>query len=200
MKLYYARGTIALATLIVLEEIGAPFEVETLDFSRSEENSSTYLGVNPKGRVPALATPDGTLTETIALLSWLAESHPASGLMPVGHFKRAQCLEWMSYFASTVHVNHAHRMRGHRWADEQSSFEDMQQRVPGNMLQSLQLVEEALNDNWLLGHDYSVCDPYLFTLCTWLEGDGVDVAALPRIADHMTRMHERPSVKRALAR
>jgi len=199
MTLFFTPGTIALATLIVLEEIGAPFEVKTIDFAASEENSDTYLAINPKGRVPALVTPDGTLTETPALLTWLAESHPAAGLLPVGHFQRAKCLEWMSYFASTVHVNHAHRMRGHRWADEQRSFEDMQRRVPGNMRDSLQLVEDALDGDWLLG-SYSVCDPYLFTLCTWLEGDGVDIATLPRIASHMTRMHERPAVKRALSK
>lgn len=200
MKLFFAHGTIALASLITLEEIGAPFEVQTLDFSASEENSAEYLGVNPKGRVPALETPDGIITETPAILTWLADTHPAAGLLPMGHFQRARCNELMSYLASTVHVNHAHRMRGHRWADDQSSFEDMQRRVPGNMLSSLQLVDAALTDNWALGNDYTVCDPHLFTICTWLEADGVDVAALPAIAEHMARMHERPAVQRALSR
>ncbi|MEM6986579.1 MAG: glutathione S-transferase N-terminal domain-containing protein, partial [Pseudomonadota bacterium] len=169
MKLFYAPGTIALASLIALEEVGAPFDLHTLDFSQSEENGPEYLGINPKGRVPALATADGILTETPAILTWIADSHPAAGLLPVGHFQRARCLEFMCYIASTVHVNHAHRMRGHRWADEQSSFEDMQRRVPGNMLSSLQLVEDSLVDDWVFGRDYTVCDPYLYTICTWLK-------------------------------
>ncbi|MEM7377651.1 MAG: glutathione S-transferase N-terminal domain-containing protein [Pseudomonadota bacterium] len=199
MKLFYARGTIALASLIALEDTGAPYTVHSLDFSQAEENAPAYLEINPKGRVPALETADGILTETPAILTWIADSHPAAGLLPVGHFQRARCLEFMSYIASTVHVNHAHRMRGHRWADDRSSFEDMQRRVPGNMRDSLQLVEDALDGEWVLGRSYTVCDPYLYTICTWLEGDGVDVNDLPRIASHMHRMQARPAVQRAHA-
>lgn len=200
MKLYFAPATIALASLIALEESGAAFDVHTLDFSAAEESQEPYLAVNPKGRVPALQTPEGILTETPAILTWIADSQPAAALLPGDVFARAQCLEFMSYIASTVHVNHAHRMRGHRWADQQQSFEDMQQRVPGNMRASLQLIEDRWSGPWVHGNHYTVCDGYLFTICTWLEGDSVDVNVLPKIADHMRRMHTRDAVKRALAR
>ena len=91
-------------------------------------------------------------------------------------------------------------MRGARWADEQSSYEDMRQRVPGNMIDCFELIESTMfKGPWVLGKSYTVADPYLFTLSSWLASDSVDIARFPRVADHAQRMAERESVKRANA-
>src|SRR5256885_6578952 len=72
LKLYYAPGTCALATRIALIEANAPHEVIKLDFPKGEQRSPEYLAINPKGRVPALVTERGVLTETPALLAYVA--------------------------------------------------------------------------------------------------------------------------------
>jgi glutathione S-transferase len=75
-RLYYAPGTCALATHIALEEAGAPYEAVLVDFRSQSQRSPEYLRVNPKGRVPALVTESGTLTETPALLYFVAPRSP----------------------------------------------------------------------------------------------------------------------------
>src|SRR5690606_37700330 len=70
--LYYAPNTCALATHIALLDAGAKYELKRVDFSKSEQQSPEYLAINPKGRVPAMVTPRGILTETPALLVFVA--------------------------------------------------------------------------------------------------------------------------------
>jgi glutathione S-transferase len=105
-----------------------------------------------------------------------------------------------SYLASTVHVNHAHKHRGARWATLESSFADMRAKVPETMAASFTLIErDFLKGPWVMGEAYTVADAYLFTVSRWLEGDGVDVNRFPRVAAHMRAMEQRPAVQAALA-
>jgi glutathione S-transferase len=91
-------------------------------------------------------------------------------------------------------------MRGYRWADEAEAIEAMKRKVPHSVGECFALIErEMLAEPWVMGETYTICDPYLFTLAQWLEADGVEVARLPKIADHRRRMAERPAVKRAVA-
>ena len=119
-KLYYAPGTCALASHIALEEAGAPYSAERLSFKENQQNSADYLKVNPKGRVPALVTDKGVLTETPAILAFIAQSFPQAKLAPQDAFAFAQVQSINSYLCSTVHVAHAHKMRGARWAHRAS--------------------------------------------------------------------------------
>ena len=130
-KLYYAPGTCALASHIALEEAGAPYTTEKLDFKSNQQNSPEYLKVNPKARVPSLATPRGILTETPAMLAFIAQGFPAAKLAPLDDaFAFAEVQAFNSYLCSTVHVAHAHKGRGHRWATDEASFADMKRKVP----------------------------------------------------------------------
>lgn len=200
-KLYYAPGTCALASHIALEEAGAAYTTERLDFKNNQQNSPEYLKVNPKARVPALVTDRGILTETPAMLAFIAQSFPQAKLAPFDDaFAFARAQSFNSYLCSTVHVAHAHKMRGHRWAAEDSSFADMKRKVPETMAASFSLIErDMLRGPWVMGEQYTICDPYLFTLALWLEGDSVDLADLPKVADHRKRMSERPAVRKVLA-
>ena len=198
---YYTPGTCALATHIALEDAGAAYEARRIDFGKAEQRSPEYLKINPKGRVPALVTPRGVLTETPALLVYIAQTHPAAKLAPLDDpFAFAEFQAFASYLCSTVHVAHAHRPRGARWADEPASLADMKRKAPANMRQCFRLIERDLfRGPWALGESYTAIDAYLFTLACWLAGDDVEIAEFPVIADHCRRMSERPSVIRALA-
>jgi glutathione S-transferase len=200
LKLYFAPGTCALASHIALEEAGAAYTTERIDFKVNQQNSPAYLEINPKGRVPSLVTDRGVLTETPAMLAYIAQRFPQAKLAPLDDaFAFGQVQAFNSYLCSTVHVAHAHKMRGTRWATEESTFADMKRFVPKSVGASFALIEhKMLRGPWVMGDAYTVCDAYLFTLAGWLEGDGVDLSALPRVLDHRKRMSERPAVRKVL--
>ncbi|CAN7474098.1 glutathione S-transferase N-terminal domain-containing protein [Bradyrhizobium sp. LjRoot220] len=201
LKLYYAPGTCALASHITLAEAGADYTTERIDFKINQQNSPEYLAINPKARVPSLVTDRGILTETPAMLAFIAQSFPKAKLAPIEDaYAFAQVQSINSYLCSTVHVAHAHKGRGYRWATEESSFADMKRMIPKSVGATFALIErDMLRGPWVMGETYTICDPYLFTLSGWLEGDGVDMAALPKVADHRKRMADRPAVQKALA-
>ncbi|WP_058320345.1 glutathione S-transferase family protein [Sinorhizobium sp. GL28] len=201
LKLFYAPGTCSLASHIALEEAGADYEARRVDFSTAEQTKPDYLAVNPKGRVPALLTDRGVITETPAILTYIAETNPAANLAPRGDaFAFAQLQSFMNYLCSTVHVAHAHGRRGARWADDPAAHEAMKAKVASNMAACFELIENKMFEGpFVLGETYSVADPYLFTIAGWLESDGVDPARFPKILDHRNRMTARPAVARVLA-
>jgi glutathione S-transferase len=201
LTFYFAPNTCALATHIALEDAGADYVAKRIDFAKAEQRSPAYLAINPKARVPVLATPRGVITETPALLVYIAQNHRQAELAPLDDpFAFAELQAFANYLASTVHVAHAHRVRGARWADEPDSLEDMKRKTPDNVRACFELIERHLfRGPWAMGERYSVIDPYLFTLAGWLEGDSVDIAEFPAIADHHRRMADRASVKQALA-
>jgi glutathione S-transferase len=200
-KLYYTPGTCALASHIALEDAGAPYEAVRISFKTNQQNSPEYLAINPKGRVPSLVTDRGILTETPAMLAFIAQSFPAAKLAPLDDpFAFAEVQAFTSYLCSTVHIAHAHRMRGYRWATEDSSFADMQRMVPKSMSACYAMIENnMLRSPWVMGEQHTICDPYLFTLVQWMEGDSVNRGDFPRIGDHYARMAQRDSVRAALA-
>jgi glutathione S-transferase len=200
-KLYYAPGTCALASHIALEEAGVAYKAERLDFKSNQQNSPEYLAINPKGRVPALVTEHGVITETPAILAFIAQTFPQAKLAPFGDaFKLAEVQAFNSYLCSTVHVAHAHKGRGYRWAAEDSSFADMKRMVPKTMEACFALIERGmLKGPWVMGEQYTICDPYLYTISGWLEGDGVDLGKLPKTVAHRKRMEQRPAVATVLA-
>jgi glutathione S-transferase len=201
LKLFYSPNSCALASHIALEEAGAPYETVRLNFRDNEQRKPEYLKVNPKGRVPALVTDKGILTETPAILAFVAQSFPKANLAPVDDpFAFAQIQAFNSYLCSTVHVAHAHRMRGSRWADEPEALEAMKRKVPHSVGECFALIEkEMLAGPYVMGERYTISDPYLFTLTQWLEADGVDRKRFPKLDAHFARVGARPAVKKALA-
>ena len=201
LKLFSAAGSCSLASHIALEEAGAAYQLARMSTRDGDQLKPEYLAINPRGRVPALVTDRGVLTETPAILAFIAQSYPHAGLAPLDDpyaFARAQAFN--SYLCATVHVAHAHRHRGYRWADDPAALAEMTRKVPQTVAACFQLIEdELLAGPYVLGEDYSICDPYLFTLAGWLEGDGVDPARFPRVLAHRERIAARPAVRKVLA-
>jgi glutathione S-transferase len=201
LTLYYAPGTCALASHLALEYAGADYRAVRVDFANQQQHSPEYLRLNPKGRVPVLVTERGVLTETPALLQYISQAFPQADLAPLDDpFALARVNEFNSYLCSTVHVAHAHRVRGYRWADDEQAIEAMKKKVPQNIAECFGLIErEMFRGPWVLGERFSVCDPYLFTLAGWMKADGVDMAGFPKLADHHARMAADPVVVKVLA-
>lgn len=198
--LFSMPGTCSRASHIALEESGLPYKVARIDFSKQEQSSEQFLAVNPKGRVPALVTSSGTLTESPAILSFIAQMAPSAKLAPLDDaFEFARMQAFNAYISSTVHVAHAHGRRGSRWADEAASIEDMKRKVPQVMSDCFDIIEKGFHAGpWVLGNQYSVSDPYLFVMSGWLESDGVDIARFPKVQQHYERMLKRDGVIKVL--
>lgn len=200
IRLFYSPGAVSLASHIALEEAGADYEAVRVNTAAGDQRRPEYLAINPKGRVPALVTDNGALTETPAILAWVAQAFPEAGLAPTDPWQFAQAQAFNSYLATTIHVAHAHGRRGYRWATEESSFADMKAKVAQNMEEGFQLIEdELLAGPWVLGERFSICDGYLFAVARWLEGDGVDIKRFPKVQAHFERTHARDAVRKVLA-
>jgi len=200
LALYFTPDTCALASLIVCYDAGIEPKIIYVDFASSQQQSVDYVSINPKARVPALSNGNSVLTETPAILTYLAQAHPEANLLPKDAWALAQVQSFNAYLCSTVHVAHAHRMRGYRWVDGKEHEEAMRRKVPEAMTFCYSYIEKHVFEGpFVFGDDYTICDPYLFTIAQWMESDGVDPNFFPKLSRHQTLMSSRPSVKRALA-
>jgi glutathione S-transferase len=199
IKLYFSPGSCSLASYIALEEAGAEYSAERIDFAANQQKSPEYLAINPKARVPAMITDRGVLTETPAILAYIAQSYPKAKLAPLDDpYAFAQLQAFNSYLCSTVHVAHAHKGRGTRWADDPAAIAEMKRKVPESMSAAFDLVEKGMHGPWAMGDRYTVSDPYLFTLSGWMEGDNLDLSRYPKVMDHRRRMLQRPAVNKVV--
>ncbi len=200
MQLYYAPGTISIAVAIALQEAGLDYEPIKIDFAAKEQSGAGYAQINPKGRVPALVVDGGILTETGALLEYIADISPAAELRPTDPLLLARMREVMFYLASTMHVAHAHKLRGSRWADKTSSYKDMKAKVPQTVRDCCRYITaNGLRGPFVLGEQISIADCYLYVVCTWLDGDGVTIDDFPKIKSFMAAMEQRDSVRAVYA-
>lgn len=196
LKLHYSKGSISIAVAIALEEVGAEHILVPVDFKAGAQTQPAYLSLNPKGRVPLLETPDGLLTETGAILEYVAP-----GLIPADAFAAAKMRETMYYMAGTMHVAHAHKMRGSRWADTEASFADMRAKVPQTMTASCAYLEDHLTlAPFADGETLTLADIHLFMVLSWAPDDGVDMTAYPKLQRFADQMEARASVKAVRAK
>ena len=199
LTLYYSRKSCAYAPHILLHEAGADFEARHVDFDSGEQTGPDFLSINAKGRVPALVTPEGVLTENPAILLYIAQTHPGGRLAPTDPFALAEAQAFNMYLASTVHVAHAHKHRGYRWADDEDARAAMTAKVAANMAEHARMIEDHyFKGPWVLGDSYSMCDPYLALITRWLGPDGVSLEDFPKLKAHDEMMKSRPSVQKVL--
>lgn len=197
LTLYLAPGTISMCVHAALEETGLAHELCWLDFKAGAQREAGYLAVNPKGRVPAMAIDGEVVTEAPALMDWIAAT--TGHLMPADALDAARVREMMGYLSSTVHVNHAHKMRGARWADDADAIAAMQAKVAETMTGCAAYLEGRLTGDWVVGA-FSAADLYLWNVTRWMDGDGVAMADFPRLAAHHDRVAARPAVAKVIAR
>ena len=198
IKLYYSPGSCALASHIALEEAGADYEAVRIDFGSDEQKKPDFLAINPKGRVPALVSDKGILTETPAILIFISQTYPASSLAPVNDpWALAQAQAFNSYLCAR-YTSHAHGGRGHRWADKETPSKTCVEGAQ-TVGDCFTLIEnEYLKGPWVLGDTYSICDMYLYTVSRWLERDRVDIFQFPKVKAQFEAIEKRPAVARVL--
>ena len=200
LKLYYSSRSCAFAPHILLYDAEANFHAIKIDFNKSEQKSDAFLKVNPKGRVPALITNKGILTETPAILLYIAQSYPHKNLAPNDAFLLAEAQAFNMFLASTVHVAHAHKHRGDRWVNSKEAEKAMTAKVLENMTECAKMIEtHYFKGPFVLGKNYSICDPYLALIFRWLYLDGVEISSFKKLSEHNDLMKNMDSMKKAMA-
>jgi glutathione S-transferase len=203
LKLFTAPGSCALASHIALEEAGADYQTINMSLKDGDQRKPEFLAVNPKGRVPALVTDRGILTENPVILGYIAQTYPDAGLAPVtDSFAFGDMQAFNIFLAATVHPAFAHVYRPYRYADGEAAHAAMKAKAPDALAEHFSLIEQKLADGrpWVHGDHYWVSDGYLIVFTRWLERSFPEVAArFPETIGHRRRVEARPATRRVLA-
>lgn len=197
MTLYYAPGACSLATQIALNETGMDYQTVYIDL---QGDRSEYYKVNPSGKVPALLVDDTLLSENVAILQWLADSHTKLNLLPSEPMARAQAMAFLAWCSSTAHLARRQGKHPKRFCDDPSTFEALAAKGKQMFWDCLVQIDQRLSDKkWILGDTYSMCDCYAIIFYDWGVGDGQPVGKLHYFSAYKQRMLARPAVSAALA-
>jgi glutathione S-transferase len=195
MKLYYFAGACSLSPHIVLLEAGlAHTMVKINPKTKKTESGADYLTVNSKGAVPALELDDGrVLTEGPAIVQYLADLKPESGLAPrAGTFERYQLMEILNYLTSEVHKSFTPLFNP-------ASSAEMKETAVANLTKKFDWLSGFLDKKpFLLGNTFTVADAYLFTLLSWTGHVKFDLSKWPILVDYKSRIAQRPKVIEAM--
>ena len=195
MKLYYSPGACSLASHIALHEIGLPFEaVRVQGRGQKTAGGEDYATVTAKNYVPALRLDDGqVLTEGTAILPYIADRKPESGLAPAaGTIERYRLHEWLGYINSEVHKNF-----GPFFAP--GTTDEQKAAAKANLGKRFDFTQAELGDKpFLLGAHFTVVDAYLFTVLGWCRIVGIDLDQWPGLKAYHTRIASRPAAQAAM--
>ncbi|WP_010598972.1 glutathione transferase GstA [Rickettsiella massiliensis] len=196
MKLFYAPGACSLSPHIVLREIGLDFTLEKIDLVKKKTELGTdYLKINPKGQVPALLLDNGSLlTEGVAIVQYLADQLPSSGLFPpIGSLLRYHTIEWLNYISTELH-------KGFSPLFKSNTPEDYKVIVRDNLGKNFIYLDGVLKGKqYLQGDNFCIADAHLFAILRLAIVLKFDLEKYKNISDYFNRVLERQSVKDALS-
>lgn len=195
--LCYAKKTCSIGIHVLMEEIGKPYDLKIVDFSKKEQKEPEYLAINPKGKVAALVRDDGSVvTEFTSIAMALALANPEANLMPMDPEGMVRTVEAMDFAIGTIHML-SWRMyrRPDAYSDIPEAIEQLKVRGKDAMMAAFDVVDKDLEGReWLVGDSFTVADAALYYNEYW----AVDVAGWdlpPNVKAHYERMKQRPSVK-----
>ena len=202
-QLYYYPGNANLAPHILLEEIGADYELVLVDRNKSEHKSPAYLKLNPTGRIPVLVDGGLVLYETAAICLHLADRHAGVGLAPaLGSNERAEFYKWLVYLTNTVQAELILYFYPERLADDAAAAAQIKAHAESRIGGMLDLIEATLaagTGPFLLGAQYRAVDPYLLMLCRWTRGMHNPARSRSHLGRFLDTVMARPATRRAFA-
>jgi len=202
-KLYYASHSAASGVRVILEEIGAPYELIETTTDRSKPRPAEQMELNPNGWVPVLLWDDNAMYECAAITIFLCERHPQANLAPaVDAPERGRFLQTLVYFSNSVQNAFQLYYYPDRFADTPESEGNARARGIRRLRETWQVIDDQIGDGeWILGDTFSVADIYLFMLTTWFspERGHPSVDELPNVKRIADKVAQRPSVKKVYA-
>ena len=200
--LYYYPGNASMAPHMVLEEIGAPFELRLVDRTKNAHKDADYLRLNPNGLIPAFVDGDLVLFEAAAICLHLADRHPAAGLAPpIGTAERAQFYKWLIHLTNTVQAEMLTYFYPERLTANAAGAADIKAHAEARIGDMFDRIEASLDAGgpYLLGARFSAADLYLLMLARWTRGMGNPARDRKAVRRLLDRLVERPAVQRTIA-
>lgn len=195
MKLYFSPGACSLASHIALHETGLPFEIDKLNVpDKTTASGEDFMQINPKGYVPTIRLDDGSiLTEGAAILQYIADRKPDSGLAPkAGTMERYRLQEWLTFIGTEIHKSYSPLFN-------KAATDEVKNYARNLLVKRLGYLETQLaHKPYLMGEGFTVADAYLFVVLSWSGHVGVDLDPFPRIKEYVARIGVRPAVQAAL--
>jgi glutathione S-transferase len=200
LTLYYAPGTCSLVSHIALEEAGAPHRGVLVDLMKGDQHRPDFLKVNPHARVPALVTEQGTITENLAILGFIADSFGAEGAIPRGDaFETARTMQFLSWLSGTVHsTGFAALFRPARFSPDDTIHPRLQEGARAALTSHFVELDDLCGEGWLAGGQFTAADSYAFVFYRWAKRAKFDLSLYPRWAGLTRRVLARPAVQRSL--
>ncbi len=207
-RLFHSPGACSLAPHIVLEELGIAYEPVRVVIAEGANRKPEYLGINPRGRVPALGIKDEqgerVLTESVAIAVYLAHRHPTPSLLPEDPEQFVRALEWMNWLATTMHqagVRTVFRPERFTTATDKAAIDGIAEAGRAAIRIGYADIEARLaGKTWAMGDAFSAVDAFLLVHYRWGNRCGVDMRRdYPTYAAMMDRARARPAVARAVA-
>jgi glutathione S-transferase len=202
-RLYWAPDTGSMAPQVILEEVGADYELVLLNYDAHEETEADFLALNPRGQIPALVLPDGTIiTESAAMVLHIADAHPEANLLPpLGTSERARVYRWLFYAVANLYESCLRINYSDRFADDPAASELVKQTAYLDFDKYWNLLEKDMQDNqsngpYLLGTQYTVIDAYLLMLIGWHETPGALLERCPNLAVLFNVVRQRSAVSK----
>ncbi|HRI17348.1 MAG TPA: glutathione S-transferase family protein [Burkholderiaceae bacterium] len=203
IQLHYYPGNASLIPHLLLEELGAPFELVLVDRAKQAHKSAEYLKLNPNGLIPVLVAGDLVLYETAAICLHLLDTHADAGLAPpVGTEARAHFYKWLAWLTNTLQATLIVYFYPERWADDDVAIAQVKAHAEAKVGALLEQLDEQLAArSWLLGAAFSALDLYALVLCRWTRGFASRPARdYPHLGPYLQRLLARPAVQRVFAR
>jgi len=205
LTLYYSPKACSLASHIALEESGLPYTAAAVNIRAQDHRRPEYLKLNPSGTVPALGIEAQILTESQAILTYVADLVPERNLLPrTGTLARARAHQWMNLISSSVHVAYRGIFRPQTYGGESpegvAAVGTQSHQSLGKVIQT---IEERLGERpYALGDDFSVVDAYLFVFYLWSHDERIqhELPGRPRWRALAERVWQRESVRKVVAR
>jgi len=199
LKLFHSPGACSLVPHIALEEAGANYEPIRVILAEGAHLKPDYLAVNPHARVPALVTDQGTITENIAILNYIADGFGAAGSVPRGDpFLAGKVNELLGWFSSTVHISFAQVWRATRFTRDEAAHPAIIEGGRENLSQQFAEIEGLAGSGWLVGDSFSAADGYALIFFRWGRRIGLDMRDYPKWAALNQRLLAEPSVSRVV--
>lgn len=198
--LYFSPGAVSMATHIAFEEVGLPYQLEPILIREGQQRSERYLKIHPLGRLPAVEIAPGViLTETPALLGYLADLVPELELLPRDLLPRARANEWMSLLASGVHPTFITHFRPARYTSDEAAMAALKIDGKQRFYAMLEHIDARLPEQGhVLGERYSLVDAYVSVFYLWARRIELPAEKLPRYTRLIGQVLARPAVRRAL--
>lgn len=197
MKLYTSPGACSTADHIVLEWIGKPYTFEIV--SREQRATPEFRKLNPAGAVPVLDDDGWILTQNAAIMNYLADLHPESGLGGDGTPKsRAEINRWLSFVNADVHPAFHPLFGTTGYLDDAGAIEKTKENSRAKLRGYFERANAQLQGrDWIVG-SRSVADPYWYITLRWARATGVDLSGLDNLNAFAARMEADASVQKVL--